>query len=160
MTIHGTADPRFDVVRDAFAANLAEGLDQGAAFAVVADGRVVVDLWGGHADAAGERPWARDTLVNVWSTTKGIVALAAATAERFRGIEAGFEWPIGFAAGFMLNEGEPFGPSRHAFGHSGWGGSYAFADPDAGLGVAYAMNRMLGSGMAPDPRRNRLLGAL
>jgi CubicO group peptidase (beta-lactamase class C family) len=37
----------------------------------------VVDLWGGWADAAGTRPWERDTLVNVWSTTKGPVALCA-----------------------------------------------------------------------------------
>ena len=41
------------------------------------DGRMVVDLWAGHADAARTRPWERDTIVNVWSTTKGIVATCA-----------------------------------------------------------------------------------
>ena len=60
------------------AANLADGYDLGAAFAVVKDGTLVVDLYCGHADAARTRPWARDTLVNVWSTTKGVMALAIA----------------------------------------------------------------------------------
>ena len=117
----------------------------------------------GHGDALGlARIYGtlarRGTLDGV--RLLGPEALAAATAERFRGIEAGFGWPIGFAAGFMLNEGEAFGPPKAAFGHSGWGGAYAFADPDAGLGVAYVMNRMLGSGTDLDPRRVRLLDAL
>ncbi len=370
--IQGTNDPRFSALRDAFAANFADGLDQGAAFAVILDGKPVVDLWGGHADEEGKRPWGRDTLVNVWSTTKGPVALAiamlvdrglleyeapvarywpefaaggkqdvslgclmahqaglpgcdrpvtieelydwqpvvdclaamapmwppgeqcayhaftfghlagevlrrvdgrsagafiaeeiagpldaaflvglpeaedgrvaeivagpgthdsveqasarpyaaaaylnprivaetanqrawraaevpaangqsdalglahiysalaqggsidgrrllgpeavaAATAERFRGLEAGFDSPMAFSAGFMLNMDGLFGPSPRAFGHSGWGGSFAFADPDAGLGVAYVMNRMQGFGPDPDPRRIRLLHTL
>jgi CubicO group peptidase (beta-lactamase class C family) len=45
---------------------------------VVLGGKPVVDLWGGHADAARTKPWRRDTLVNVWSVTKGVVALAVA----------------------------------------------------------------------------------
>ncbi len=64
---------------------------------------------------------------------------------------------MAFSAGFMLNMDGLFGPSPHAFGHSGWGGSFAFADPDAGLGVAYVMNRMQGFSPDPDPRRIRLL---
>lgn len=78
MTIDGVCDPRFARVRDAFASNFARGLEQGAGVAVVAGGRIVVDLWGGHADAARARPWRRDTLINVWSSTKGVVALAIA----------------------------------------------------------------------------------
>ena len=78
MNVEGSVDPRFAAVKEAFAANLEEGLDHGAAFAVVAEGQLVVDLWGGTADAAGTRPWARDSLVNVWSTTKGVMALAIA----------------------------------------------------------------------------------
>ena len=50
----------------------------GAALAVYRDGACMVDLWGGYADASRSRPWQRDTLVNVWSATKGIVAIAAA----------------------------------------------------------------------------------
>lgn len=76
--ISGTVDPRFAAVRDALAWGFAEEIDHGAAVCAVVDGRVVVDLWAGHADAARTKPWQRDTLVNVWSVTKGIVALAVA----------------------------------------------------------------------------------
>jgi len=76
--ISGTTDPRFAPVREAFASCFAEDLDHGAAVSAVVDGKIVVDLWGGHADAARTKPWQRDTLVNVWSVTKGIIALAVA----------------------------------------------------------------------------------
>lgn len=76
--IEGTTDPHFAVLREAFASCFADGLQHGGAVAVMLDGRIVADLWGGHADAAGTRPWRRDTLVNVWSATKGVVSLAVA----------------------------------------------------------------------------------
>lgn len=78
MTIEGFCDPRFEGVRDAFAWCFAQGLEHGGGVSVVAGGRTVVDLWGGHADAARTRPWQRGTLVNVWSSTKGVMALAVA----------------------------------------------------------------------------------
>lgn len=78
MTIEGTTDPAFTKVRDAFESCFADGLERGAAVAVVIDGRTVADLWGGHADAAQTRPWQADTLVNIWSATKGVTALAVA----------------------------------------------------------------------------------
>jgi CubicO group peptidase (beta-lactamase class C family) len=76
--VAGTADSKFARLRDAFAANFATGLEQGGGVAVVLDGRPVVELWGGHADAAKTKAWRQDTLVNVWSVTKGVVALAMA----------------------------------------------------------------------------------
>ncbi len=76
--IDGTADARFAGVRDAFESCFAEDLEHGAAVAVMVDGKLVVDLWGGHADAARTVPWRRDTLVNLWSSTKGVTALAIA----------------------------------------------------------------------------------
>ncbi|WP_051789523.1 serine hydrolase domain-containing protein [Streptomyces sp. NRRL S-1022] len=75
--IHGHCDPRFAAVREAFEENFREREELGAAVAVTVAGRTVVDLWGGWADAARTRPWERDTVVNVWSTTKGPVALCA-----------------------------------------------------------------------------------
>ncbi|MFE6280994.1 serine hydrolase domain-containing protein [Streptomyces sp. NPDC057877] len=75
--VHGHCDPRFAAVRTAFEENFRDRGELGAAVAVTVGGETVVDLWGGWADAAGTRPWARDTLVNVWSTTKGPVALCA-----------------------------------------------------------------------------------
>ncbi|KDQ66180.1 EstA family serine hydrolase [Streptomyces halstedii] len=75
--IHGHCDPRFTAVRDAFAGNFAVHDELGAAVTVLLDGEPVVDLWGGWADAGRTRPWERDTVVNVWSTTKGPTALCA-----------------------------------------------------------------------------------
>jgi CubicO group peptidase (beta-lactamase class C family) len=75
--VHGHCDARFTAVRRAFEENFGERGELGAAVAVTVGGRTVVDLWGGWADAAHSRPWERDTLVNVWSTAKGPVALCA-----------------------------------------------------------------------------------
>ena len=75
--VHGHCDARFAAVREAFEENFRERGELGASVAVTVDGETVVDLWGGWADAARTRPWERDTLVNVWSTTKGPVALCA-----------------------------------------------------------------------------------
>jgi len=75
--VQGDCDPRFTAVREAFEENFRERGELGAAVAVTVGGETVVDLWGGWADAARTRPWERDTLVNVWSTTKGPVALCA-----------------------------------------------------------------------------------
>lgn len=70
--------PRFAKVRDAFVANFRERGELGAAFAVVHEGELVVDLWGGYADAQRSRPWSPQTLTNVWSTTKGVAAMCFA----------------------------------------------------------------------------------
>jgi len=76
-TVDGRCAPGFAGVREAFERNFREHGDIGAAVAVTVDGEAVVDLWGGHADAAGTRTWERDTLVNVYSTSKGMTALCA-----------------------------------------------------------------------------------
>ncbi|HVH05793.1 MAG TPA: serine hydrolase domain-containing protein, partial [Myxococcota bacterium] len=65
--IAGECASRFGKVKDVFAAS----------FAVTVDGEPVVDLWGGHADAARTRPWQRDTIANVFSTTKAMTAICA-----------------------------------------------------------------------------------
>ena len=75
--IHGTCDERFGAARDAFAANFDKGFDVGACVAVYLDGEPVVDLWGGHRDADATEPWERDTIINVWSTTKTMTFVAA-----------------------------------------------------------------------------------
>ncbi|MEV6397933.1 serine hydrolase domain-containing protein [Streptomyces sp. NPDC051907] len=75
--IEGHCDDRFAAVRAAFEENFHERGELGAAVTVLHGGETVVDLWGGWADAARSRPWERDTLVNVWSTTKGPTALCA-----------------------------------------------------------------------------------
>jgi CubicO group peptidase (beta-lactamase class C family) len=77
LTIEGTCDRRFEPVREAFAENFTVYGETGAAVAVTLDGRPVVDLWAGHVDAARTQPWQRDTIVNVYSTTKGMTAICA-----------------------------------------------------------------------------------
>lgn len=77
IEIHGHCDPRFSRVKDAFAKNFAVENEYGASFCAFVDGEAVVDLWGGHVDAARSRPWREDTLANVWSTTKAMAATCA-----------------------------------------------------------------------------------
>jgi CubicO group peptidase (beta-lactamase class C family) len=74
-SVDGTCSPEFEAVRDTFTANFADG-DLGASCAVTLRGNLVVDLWGGHRDIARCEPWQRDTIVNIWSTTKMISAMS------------------------------------------------------------------------------------
>ena len=74
--IKGTFDERFAPVADVLSANLDRGADVGASVCVVHDGQTVVDIWGGTIDDAGT-PWAEDTIINVWSTTKTMTFLTA-----------------------------------------------------------------------------------
>jgi CubicO group peptidase (beta-lactamase class C family) len=76
--IQGICEPQFDKVREAFATNFAVHGDVGASVCVYVDGRPVVDLWGGHADKARTKVWERDTIANVYSSTKGVSALSVA----------------------------------------------------------------------------------
>ncbi|MBB83806.1 MAG: serine hydrolase [Deltaproteobacteria bacterium] len=75
IEIHGFANPGFEPIREAFEKNFALGLEQGASVAVTRDGEFVVDLWAGEADGTG-RAWERDTIVNVYSTTKTMAAMS------------------------------------------------------------------------------------
>jgi len=77
LAIQGVCDSRFGRVRDVFAENFARDEEVGATVAVVLDGKSVVDLWAGHADAARTRPWTRDTIVNIASSTKGLTSICA-----------------------------------------------------------------------------------
>ena len=75
--VHGVADDKFAAVREQFEKNLSDGTDIGASFCVTRDGETVIDLWGGWADEERTRPWEKDTIVNVYSTTKTMTALTA-----------------------------------------------------------------------------------
>jgi CubicO group peptidase (beta-lactamase class C family) len=78
MSEDGTmCDPRFGAVREEFERNFAERREVGASVCVTLDGETVIDLWGGTADLATGRAWARDTIGVVWSCTKGATALCA-----------------------------------------------------------------------------------
>ena len=73
--VRGYCHRRFRPVEEAFRANFAEGLELGASVGMTWRGRMVVDLWGGWSDLARTKPWRRDTLVQMFSTTKVMVIL-------------------------------------------------------------------------------------
>jgi CubicO group peptidase (beta-lactamase class C family) len=85
-------------------------------------------------------------------------SLGAATRERHGGKDRVFTIYTRWAAGFLLNNRGMYGPNDRAFGHTGLGGSFGFADPDAKLGVSYAMNLMAANLMG-DQRGARLVAA-
>ncbi len=78
--IGGDVDEGYGKVADAFRRNMFSGKEIGAAVAVYRDGVKVVDLWGGFRNGITKAPWEEDTLVNMFSTTKGVASLAIAVA--------------------------------------------------------------------------------
>lgn len=120
--IQGEVHDRFAKVREVFAEHLETGADLGAAFCATKDGEVVVDIWGGWADPGRTRPWTRDTLVNVYSTTKTMMAMTALLVAD-RG-ELDFDAPVArywpeFAAGGKADVRVSHLMS-HSAGLSGW----------------------------------------
>ena len=77
VELQGQCDARFKRVREILEASFASGAELGAGLCVYVDGRLAIDLWGGFMDHEKTKPWRRDTLANVYSTTKGITAICA-----------------------------------------------------------------------------------
>jgi CubicO group peptidase (beta-lactamase class C family) len=75
--LSGSCDERFAAVRDALQRNIDSGEEVGASLVLDLDGEIAIDLWGGFRDEARTDPWTRDTITNVWSTTKTVTSLAA-----------------------------------------------------------------------------------
>ena len=84
--------------------------------------------------------------------------LAQATQLRISGVDEVLGVPARWASGFLLNTDGLYGPSEAAFGHSGWGGSFAMVDPDRKVALSYTMNRM-GTDLVGDPRDVALIAA-
>src|SRR5215467_8374109 len=75
--LQGKCDERFSALRSALQQNVDSGAELGASLVLDLDGEIAVDLWGGYRDEARTRQWERDTITNVWSTTKTVTSLAA-----------------------------------------------------------------------------------
>jgi CubicO group peptidase (beta-lactamase class C family) len=75
-----TARPGFDNVRDAFAENFTRRGERGGACCAYVNGEKVVDLWGGVRNKTTGEPWEPDTMVIVYSATKGLAAMTLAVA--------------------------------------------------------------------------------
>ncbi len=121
-SVQGMTHDRYAAVRTVFEGNLESGADVGASFCATLEGETVVDLWGGFADPAKTRPWERDTIVNVYSTTKTMTALSALILAD-RG-ELEFEAPVArYWPEFATNGKDRVKVSHlmsHAAGLSGW----------------------------------------
>lgn len=86
--------------------------------------------------------------------------LAQATRERVYGLDKVLPFTLSWGAGFLRNRGiRIYGPSELAVGHSGWGGSCAFADPETRVSAAYVMNKQ-SAHLIGDPRPLKLIEAL
>lgn len=83
----------------------------------------------------------------------------ALTRTRYRGEDRVLPFPVEFCAGIMRNIRGAYGPNPSTLGHSGWGGSCGFADPDAGLAGGYVMNRQ-SIALQGDERAKRLIDAV
>lgn len=90
--VQGFTQDGYGAVADTFRRNLAEGREVGAACAVSVGGELVVDLWAGSRDPRRGLPWQQDTLVNMFSTTKGVSSMAVAHAHS-RGL-LDFDQPV------------------------------------------------------------------
>lgn len=120
--VEGFAHPRFAGIAAVLEANLASGADIGASVCMTLEGETVVDLWGGHADPARTTAWQRDTIVNVYSTTKTMTALTALLlADRGEldfGQRVAHYWPEFAAAG--KGDVTVAHLMSHSAGLSGW----------------------------------------
>jgi len=78
--VYGFVRPGFEAVRKAFAENFSHRNELGAACCVYHHGDKVVDLWGGLRNGRTGEPWEENTMVVVYSTTKGLAAMTLAIA--------------------------------------------------------------------------------
>ena len=76
VKISGTSTSEYARLGDLLSETLDSGKDVGASVSVTVEGETVVDIWGGWADEAQTTPWGRDTITNVWSTTKTMTFLS------------------------------------------------------------------------------------
>ncbi|HEY3842537.1 MAG TPA: serine hydrolase domain-containing protein [Acidimicrobiales bacterium] len=120
--VQGTYEPRFEGVRTVLSDNLDSGADVGASVAIYLHGEPVVDIWGGYVDAARSAPWQRDTLTNVWSTTKTMTFLCALMLADREQLD--FHAPVATYWPEFAEAGKESVEVRHLMGHTaglpGW----------------------------------------
>lgn len=115
VPISGDCAPRFAGVREAFAANFAERGEVGAAVCVIVHGDVVVDLVGGWKDADRTQPWEADTIVDVYSAGKGVLATLALQLVDAGALE--LDAPVGDVWPEFACAGKEPATVRHALSH-------------------------------------------
>ena len=114
--VQGTTTEKFAGLVDHLENTLATGRDVGASICVYQHEVLVADLWGGWRDEAHTTPWDRDTLVNVWSTTKTMTFLVALML--FQRGELDFDTPVAkYWPEFAANGKEAI-EVRHVMNHT------------------------------------------
>ena len=73
--VSGYCDKKFEEAREVFSKSISSGFELGAAIAIEIEGEMVLDLWGGKDNEATESKWKEDTIVNIFSTTKGVASI-------------------------------------------------------------------------------------
>lgn len=117
VLMSGYCDPAFQRVQEAFAENFRSRDEVGASVCIYSEGRIVVDLWGGHADPGRTRAWQSDTLVNAYSVGKGVTAMLALDAVE-RG-EIALDAPVASVWPEFGVEGKEETTLRHLLAHRG-----------------------------------------
>ena len=80
MEIKGHCEERFNSVKDLFGELHDSNREKGSSFSVYKNGEAIIDIWSGYSDADETKPWERNSLATVWSTTKGVAAITVALA--------------------------------------------------------------------------------
>lgn len=125
IEVHGACAPRFAAVRAALEENFASRNEIGSAVAVYHEGKKVVDLWGGHLDAARTRPWQQDSMCLMYSVGKSMCALSVhMLADRG---EVDLEAPVATYWPEFAQAGKGAIKVRHILSHNCgvWGGDAA-----------------------------------
>ena len=97
MKVKGQCNEQFGRVKELFQELHTSGKEKGSSYAVYKDGEAIIDIWSGYSDADETKPWNRNNLATVWSTTKGVAAITCALAVE-RGLldyseKVSYYWP-------------------------------------------------------------------
>ena len=97
MKVKGQCNEQFGRVKDLFQELHTSGKEKGSSYAVYKNGEAIIDIWSGYSDADETKPWERNNLATVWSTTKGVAAITCALAVE-RGLldyseKVSYYWP-------------------------------------------------------------------
>jgi len=115
IDVHGHVSPGFEPVREAFLANFARRHELGGACCAYHRGAKVVDLWGGIRNGHTGEPWEQDTMVIVYSATKGLAAMAMAIAHSRGWLD--FETPVSRYWPEFAQQGKETITVRQLLGH-------------------------------------------
>ena len=123
--VEGFVCPGFEAVREAFVENFDRRGELGGACCAYHRGEKVVDLWGGIRNKKTSEPWERDTMVLVYSATKGLAAMALAVAHSRGWLD--YESPICEYWPEFAQQGKEKITVRHLLAHQA--GLFAFSEP-------------------------------